>query len=191
MITTQRLAILFLFLMLCPLHIPTLSPSKAIAALAESGTVSGTVTENAFGNFTLSHDGASSKFLTGRETSYEPDDFRPQTGDKVSVTYITKQTRSGEAALVATLLKLTAINPDRKEVKSPTNGQIDEVGRKMIRINLIAEKTTMGFEIQRSTEYVPSDWKPAASDNVTVHFSRIPSRFGKTYVYVIDKIEKK
>lgn len=188
--TTQRLAILFLFLMLCPLNILH-TPAKAYAALAESGNVAGTVAEAGFGNFTLSHDGTSTKFLTGRETSYEPDDYRPQSGDKISVTYITKKARSGDNALVATLLKLNTPNPDRKELKSPANGQITEVGKKSIRVNFPSEKTSLSFEQQRSTEYVPSDWKPADGDNVTVHFNRVPGRWGKTYVYVIDKIEKK
>lgn len=187
---TQRLTVFFLFLVFCPLNISNLSPTKAFAALAESGTVAGTVAEIGFGNFNLSHNGATTKFLTGRETTFDPSNYRAQTGDTISVTYITKKARSGENALVASVVKLTAANPDRKELKSPKNGQVNEVGRIKIKITLEGEKSPTIFD-WKNPELVPDGWKPTAGDNVTVHFTKVPSKMGNAFAYVIEKLEKK
>ena len=188
--TRHRIATILNLFMICAVFALGHPGTSAYAGLTESGTVAGTVAETGFGNFTLSHDGATSKFLTGRETSYEPGDYRAQSGDKVSVTYITKKARSGENALVASVVKLTAANPDRKELKSPTNGQVTEVGRIKIKITVAGEKSPTTFDWKKP-ELVPSDWQPAAGDHVTVHFTKVPSEMGNAFVYVIEKIEKK
>ncbi|OGR02683.1 MAG: hypothetical protein A2511_00265 [Deltaproteobacteria bacterium RIFOXYD12_FULL_50_9] len=191
MLTNLRLSFVLVLLMISSMTISNLGITAAYAALGESGTVVGVVAEKSPGSFFLSHDGEKTRFLTGRETSFDPSDYRPQAGDTVSVTFSSKTMRSGTVELVANLIKLNAVNPDRKEIKSPADGQIAEVGKKMIKITFPAENMTMGFDRKRSTEFVPADWKPEAGNNVTVSFTKVPSRFGNGYVYEIDKLEKK
>lgn len=161
-------------------------------ALAGAGdqTATGVITEAGAGSFTLrTEDGAKEAFNTGRETSYEPSDFRPREGDKVQVTYYPKEVW-GRTVQAVSDLKLIKANPNFKEPPNPAVGTIKEAGRRAYSIYIPAIGTAWKFEIARGWEKIPQDWTPAAEDKVKVSYEKVPSRFTGKHVYQIKTMEK-
>lgn len=80
-------------------------------------------------------------------------------------------------------------NQDYKELESPTNGKIFEVGKNFIKILLADETSPVTFNMSRP-DLVPASWKPVAGDNVNAHFTKLPIRSKDTSPYIIEKLEK-
>lgn len=161
-----------------------------VLASAGDKTVTGVVAKGGFGKFILrTKSGKEETYNTGRETKYEPADFRAREGDKVEVTYYDKDAR-GRTIQAVSLLKLIKANPDFKEPSNPAVGTIKEAGRRNFLVYIPKIKKAWKFEIARGWKSIPKGWKPAADDKVKVTYKRVPSRFTGGMVYQIKTMEK-
>lgn len=160
---------------------------------AEESTVTGVVLESGFSGVVLQQPGKSAgvKYNTGRETRFTPADYSPVKGDTVKLTYYPKQLRNGAEILAVSTLTLVKMDPNRKELTSPADGTVVEVGRRNIRFHFPVSAQDLSMEPKRGMELAPSGWKPAVGDKVRVIFEKVRSRFGSGIVYVMSKIEKR
>ena len=160
--------------------------------LYAADTVTGLVVESGFSGIALKIKGKKTvvKYNTGRETIYSPDDYRPMTGDIVTISYYSKPQRGGGEILAVSSLTLVKKDPNRKELNSPAVGIVREVGRKSIRFEFPKVGQTVSLDMKRGMEKVPADWQPAVGDKVKVTFDNVKARFGSGIVKVMSKIEK-
>ncbi len=161
-----------------------------VAAGAGDETVTGVVTKGGFGSFILrSKDGTETTYNTGRATIYQPGDFRPREGDRVKISYYPKDHR-GRTILAVSTAELIAANPNIKEPGNPVTGIIKETGRRAFNVYIPEIKKVLKFEKARGTKIIPQGWKPAPDEKVRISHKRVPSRFGRGYVYTIQTFEK-
>lgn len=158
-------------------------------AFAEE-TITGVVLESGFSGVIVKAGDREGKYNTGQETAYTPADYRPVKGDTVTLSYYPKTLRNGVEVLAVASLSLVNKDPNRKELSSPANGVIQEVGVKSIRIEFPEAAQTVAMDIKRGMETLPGGWKPVAGARVTVHFDKVKSRFTNNFVLVISKLEK-
>lgn len=163
--------------------------------VAANDTVTGLVVESGMSAVVLQGaDGATTKYNLGVETNFIPGDYRPGRGDTVTLEYYAKTLRSGEDVLAVAKLTMVSKDPNRKDLESPAQGTIREVGRKSLRIDIPAVGQVVSMDLGRNMEKKPADWKPAVGDKVTVHFNRVKSSFGviglTNLVNVISILEK-
>jgi hypothetical protein len=152
--------------------------------------VTGVVTEMGHGSFILRTETKENRtFNTGRETKYEPADFRAREGDEVEVTFYDKDLR-GRIIQAVSHLKLIKLNPDFQEPANPAIGTIKEAGRRAYNIYIPEIKLTWNFELARGWKAIPKGWKPAADDQVKVTYKKVPARWTSRIVYQILTIEK-
>lgn len=150
-------------------------------------TVTGTISKSGFSGVVVN----GTKYNTGRETKYTPVDYRPLSGDTITLTYYEKAMRNGNHLLAVSTLTLVKKDPNRKELVSPADAVITEVGRSRIRFDFSSTKQIISLAMKRGMDKVPSGWKPTVGDKVVVTFSKVKSRWTSNYVTVIDKLEKK
>ncbi|MBU0483032.1 MAG: hypothetical protein KKB30_00785 [Proteobacteria bacterium] len=163
---------------------------EQVRASAGDQTVTGVVTQGGFGKFVLRTEaGKDETFNTGRETKYEPEDFRAREGDEVQVTYYDKEAR-GRTIQAVSLLKLVKANPDIKEPGNPAEGIIKEAGRRAFNIYIPDIDRTLNFEIARGWKSIPKGWTPAMDDKVSVTYKKVPSRFSGAIIYQIQTLEQ-
>jgi hypothetical protein len=161
-----------------------------VHASASDQTVTGVVSKGGRGSFILrTKAGENNTFNTGRETKYEPADFRAREGDEVQVTFYDKDFRSRTIQAVSHL-KLIKINPNFKEPPNPAVGTIREAGRRTFNIYIPEIKKAWKFEIARGWKSIPKGWTPAADDKVKVTYKKVPSRWSGAPVYQIKTLEK-
>lgn len=171
---------LFFVLMLMPL-----------AALAQDNVSKGTISEMGYGKFVLKEGGGLDRlYLVGKkDTSYEPEDWRPTAGDQVQVTWFEKKSK-----LVASNVKLVKLGPnsiDPKKMISPMRVIVKESGKSGIIATLKGTSKQARFVYARKrTQYEPVGWKPQVGEEVEVTFEAEPSRFKYDISYVIDKITR-
>lgn len=183
----KRLSMLLLMFVLIVL--PATSPDLILAAAGDQ-TLTGMVAKSGRGSIILGTSGGKEERLNlGRETAYEPADYRPMDGDKVKVTYYDKDHR-GKMIKAVTMVELIKANPDFKEPPNPATGTIKEAGRRAFNVYIPELKKGWTFEIARGWKSIPKGWKPAADDKVKVTWERVASRFGSGYVYTIKTLEK-
>ena len=149
-------------------------------------TVTGVIEKSGFSGVII--DGI--KYNTGRETKYEPEDYRPFAGDKVTLTYYQKAMRNGNNILAVSNLTLVKKDPKRKELESPAQGVIQEIGRKKIRFEFPKTNQVISMEMNRKTVRAPEGWHPSVGDKVIVTFKNVKARFGNRFVAIIEKMEK-
>ena len=162
------------------------------AAFSNPGSVvTGVITKQGFGSIIVKDSsGIEIKLNTGRETNYEPADYRCEVGDKITANYYKKFSRDGRSSLLAvkkiTLIKL---DPNRKVLQSPATGTIEKAGRKWFQVSIPAVNKTMKFERIRGTKTSPDGWIPKDGQKVIIDFEKKPARWGKNYVYVIKSMK--
>jgi hypothetical protein len=159
---------------------------------AEEMSATGVVLESGASGVILPAPGKSAgvKYNTGRETRYSPEDYRPVKGDTIKVEYYRKLLKNGEEILAVSALSLVKQDPNRKEITSPAEGVVSEIGRKNIRFHFPNTGQQVSMERQRGMELVPGGWEPAEGNKVRVHYNKVRAKFGSGFVYVITRIEK-
>ena len=157
------------------------------AAFSNSGSVvTGVITQQGFGYIIVKNSsGAEIKLNTGRETNYEPADYRCEVGDTITADYYEKVSRDSLSSLLAVKkITLVKVDPNRKVLQSPATGTIEKAGRKWFLVSIPAVNKTIKFERIRGTETSPSGWIPRDGQKVVIDFEKKPARWGKNYVYV-------
>ncbi|MFA5938401.1 MAG: hypothetical protein WC809_03505 [Sinimarinibacterium sp.] len=154
-----------------------------LAALAQDNVSKGTISEMGFGKFVLKESGGLARvYLVGkRDTSYEPDDWRPADGDQVQVAWFEKKGK-----LVASNVKLVRLGPNSvnpNDMVSPMRVKVQESGRSGIiaKIKGTSKETRFAYARKR-TEFEPVGWQPQAGEEVEVQFEAESGRSGVTYV---------
>ncbi|MBA7615297.1 hypothetical protein ES703_22575 [subsurface metagenome] len=162
------------------------------AAFSNPGSVvTGVITKQGFGSIIVKDSsGTEIKLNTGRETNYEPADYRCEMGDTITANYYKKVSRDGLSSLLA-VKKITLVkaDPNRKVLKSPATGTIEKAGRKWFQVSIPAVNKTMKFERIRGTKTSPDGWIPKDGQKVVIDFEKKPARWGKNYVYVIKSMK--
>ena len=161
------------------------------AALADDNVSRGTVAETGYGKFVLKEAGGLSRlYLLGKkDTSYTPDNWRPDTGDQVQVTFFEKK-----AKLVASQVQLVKLGPssvDPKEMVSPMHVVIRETGKSGFIATLKGSSKRVKFSYARNkTEYEPVGWVPTVGEEVEVEFAMQEATFTYNIAYVLSKITR-
>ncbi len=155
--------------------------------------VTGTIVESGMGSIIMKQKGTSTnvRYHIGRKTVYSPSNYRAQVGDKVTLSFFEKPARNGQTMLAVSSLTLKEKDPNRKALKSPAKGIIEEVGRVMIRINYTAQKTSISMAKKRGYVLQPTGYVPTAGDHVVVEFETVINRWTQQQQQVITKITKK
>ncbi|PXF58510.1 MAG: hypothetical protein C4B58_06530 [Deltaproteobacteria bacterium] len=177
--------ILIIFLIMFLLLLPTAAFSNP------DSVITGVITKQGFGYIIVKDSsGIEIKLNTGRETNYEPADYRCEIGDTITANYYKKVSRDGRSSLLA-VKKITLVkaDPNRKILKSPATGTIEKTGRKCFRVSIPAVNKTMKFERIRGTKTSPDGWIPRDGQKVVIDFEKKPARWGKSYVYVIKSMK--
>jgi hypothetical protein len=153
--------------------------------------VTGVITQQGFGHIIVKDSsGIEIKLNTGRETNYQPADYRCEVGDKITADYYEKVSRDGLSSLLAVKkITLVKVDPNRKVLQSPATGTIKKAGRKWFQVSIPAVNKTIKFERIRGTKTSPSGWVPADGQKVVIDFEKKPARWGKNYVYVIKSMK--
>ena len=109
------------------------------AAFSNQGSViTGVITQQGFGYIIVKNSsGAEIKLNTGRETKYEPANYRSEVGDKITADYYEKVSRDGRSSILA-VKKITfvKVDPYHKVLQSPATGTIERAGRKWFQISI-------------------------------------------------------
>ncbi len=163
-----------------------------VGQLRAEETRTGVVLESGYSGVVLQSpdDPNGIKYNTGRETSYSPADYRPVKGDIITLAYYQKQLPNGQDVLAVSSLKLVKMDPNRKELTSPAEGSIIEIGRKSIRIDFPENGQNISMDRKRGMQVVPGGWEPVMGDKVRVDYEKVKSRFTGGIVFVISRIEK-
>ena len=148
-------------------------------------TVTGVIDKSGFSGVVIK----GTKYNTGRETKFSPSNYRPITGDTVTVSYYPKTLRNGNSILAVSTLTLIKKDPNRKEVESPAKGTIQEIGQKKIRFDFSKTGMVVSMEKNRRTVKEPADWTPSVGDKVIVTFKKVKARFGNNFITIIEKME--
>ncbi len=158
-------------------------------------SVTGLVVESGMSAVVLQGaDGTTTRYNFGVETAYIPSDYRPGSGDTVTLEYYAKTLRNGDNVLAVAKLTMVSKDPNRKDLESPALGTIREVGKKSLRIDIPSVGQVVSMDLGRNMTKVPADWKPAVGDKVKVNFNKVKSSFGviglTNLVNVISILEK-
>jgi hypothetical protein len=156
-----------------------------------SSVITGVITQQGFGSIIVKDSsGTEIKLNTGRETNYEPADYRCEVGDTITADYYEKLSRDRLSSLLAVKkITLVKVDPNRKVLQSPATGTIEKAGRKWFQVSIPAVNKTIKFERIRGTKTSPSGWIPKDGQKVVIDFEKKPARWGKNYVYVIKSME--
>jgi len=155
----------------------------------------GKLTEEGYGKFKMLDKESQIEFLiyqSKKETTYSPEDWRPQLGDTISVDCYVKDKRFGNDAsmLVAAMIKLVEPGPQSLTIESPVKVKLLEMGRRKVLVKFEDSKKSMRFDKARKLDYDPIGWVPNSGDEIFIHFIKKESRFNYNMAYVITKIEK-
>jgi len=153
-------------------------------------TITGVVLESGLSGVIVRAGDRDGKYNTGQETNFSPSDYRPVKGDTVTLSFYPKTLRTGVDVLAVSSLTLVSKDPNRKELTSPANGIIQEVGMKSIRVEFPEAGQTVSLDMKRGMDTEPGGWKPVAGAKVTVYFDKVKSRFTNNMVLVISKLKK-
>jgi len=162
------------------------------AAFSNPGsTVTGVIANQGYGYIIVKDStGIEIKLNTGRETKYEPSNYRCEVGDKITADYYEKVSRDGLSSLLAVKkITLVKVDPNRKVLQSPATGMIEKAGRRSFQVSVPAVNKTIKFERTRGTKTSPAGWVPKDGQKVVIDFEKKPARWGKSYVYVIKSMK--
>lgn len=167
------------------------SCSMLVSVRAADNETRGTVSELGFGKFSIQDkDNANWLYYIAKDsTSFEPGDWRPAVGDKVTVSHIAV-TKRGNTISQAVKVTLDKAGPNTLDVKSPVTAEIVEVGRSGIQAKL-SDGHVVRFDKERSTQILPVGWQPVAGEKVTLTFVNKPATFGFGIGHYLVKVEKK
>jgi len=175
-----------------PVLLLLLPLSHAGQLRAAETAVTGIVVQSGLSGVMLRASGGAEpvKYRTGKETAFTPRDYRPGTGDTVTVRFHRQPQPRGKVALVASALILVSKAPARTEIASPAVGIVRKVGRKRIRFEFPALDQVVTMEMRRGTRREPERWRPAVGDRVRVYYEKVPARFVRKTVLVINRLER-
>lgn len=163
-----------------------------LATLAGEGTAAkGTISEMGYGKFRLKEDGGLERlYLVGKkETSYEPNDWRPEAGDQISVDFYQKKDKlvAGKVSLV----KLGPNSVDPKQMVSPLRVVVRETGKSGIKATLKGTSKEVKFSSARKkTKYEPVGWVPSPGEEIEVEFTTQAAKFTYDIAYVLSKVTR-
>jgi hypothetical protein len=168
-----------------------LSCSLLASARAADNETRGTVSETGFGKFSIQDKDNSNwlYYVAKDSTSFDPNDWRPAVGDKVTVSHVAV-TKRGSTISQAVKVTLDKAGPNTLDVKSPVSAEIIEVGRSGVQAKL-SDGHVVRFDKQRSTQILPVGWQPAPGEKVTLTFVNKPATFGFGIGHYLVKVEKK
>jgi hypothetical protein len=173
------------------LFIALLLATPLVAAAADETASKGTIAEMGYGKFRLTEAGGLDRlYLVGKkETAYEPMDWRPGTGDQVSVTFFTKKDKL--VASQVTLVKLGPNSIDPKQMVSPMRVTVRETGKSGIIATLKGTTKQVKFSnARKKTKYDPVGWVPAPGEEIEVEFTTVPSRFAFDITYQLGTVKR-
>jgi hypothetical protein len=166
--------------------------ASPFATLAADGTTSkGTIGEMGYGKFLLKEAGGLDRlYLVGKkDTAYEPQDWRPDAGDQVDVSFFQKKDKL--VASQVTLVKLGPNSIDPKKMVSPLRVVVRETGKSGI------IGTPKGFakpvkfsNARKKTKYDPVGWVPAPGEEIEIEFTTVPSRFAFDITYQMGTVKR-
>ncbi|MBN2302780.1 MAG: hypothetical protein JXN60_09740 [Lentisphaerae bacterium] len=158
---------------------------------AHAEEAKGIVSEMGFGKFRLKEsDNVARLFhLKKKTTSFEPADWRPAEGDKISLTFMETVSRSG-TILQAQQVKLKKAGPNTFDLENPVDVEIIETGRSGFIVKLIRRNKQWRFDRHRRTEMVPAGWIPCTGEKARIHFQKKVAAFTFGIGYQADKVER-
>jgi hypothetical protein len=174
---------LFVAALLLLLPLPTLAGEDTVAK--------GTISEMGYGKFRLKENGGLERlYLVGKkDTSYEPNDWRPEAGDQISVDFFQKKDKL--VAGKVTLVKLGPNSVDPKQMVSPLRVVVRETGKSGIKATLKGTTKEVKFSSQRKkTKYEPVGWVPTPGEEVEVEFTTQAAKFTYDIAYVLSKVTR-
>jgi len=174
------------------LGLMTALTALALACPAFAGeTAEGTVGSTGIGSFKLiDATGTAREFnLAKKTTKYEPAEWRPATGDKISVAY-TEITKGNDKVLRVDTVTLTKAGPETVLFTSPVEVVLTEVGKSGVRGKVGAEGKIVKFDRTRDTQLDPTGWVPAPGEKTKIEFQAKESTFAFGVTYVITKMSK-
>jgi hypothetical protein len=157
-------------------------PVSLGALAADENVAKGTIAEMGYGKFRLKENGGLERlYLVGKkDTSYEPNDWRPEAGDQISVDFFQKKDKL--VAGKVTLVKLGPNNVDPKQMVSPLRVVVRETGKSGIIATL---KGT-----SKAVKYEPVGWVPEAGEEVEIEFTTAAAKFTYDIAYVMSKVTR-
>lgn len=174
-----------------PLFIAALLLLPLAVTAADGTSARGTISEMGYGKFRLKEDGGLERlYLVGKkDTSYEPNDWRPESGDQIAVDFFQKKDKL--VAGKVTLVKLGPNNVDPKQMVSPLRVVVRETGKSGIKATLKGTSKEVKFSFQRKkTQYEPVGWVPAPGEEVEVEFTKAEAKFTYDISYNLTKITR-
>jgi hypothetical protein len=175
-----------------PLLLALLMLPVSLGALAADENVAkGTIAEMGYGKFRLKENGGLERlYLVGKkDTSYEPNDWRPEAGDQIAVDFFQKKDKL--VAGKVTLVKLGPNNVDPKQMVSPLRVVVRETGKSGIIATLKGTSKAVKFSSQRKkTKYEPVGWVPAAGEEIEIEFTTAAAKFTYDIAYVMSKVTR-
>jgi hypothetical protein len=165
----------------------------ALACSAQAADqIDGIITEIGFGAFNVTAASGTDLRLheSNKTTVYTPENWRPQTGDKVHIEF-TEEYRRDRSVLMVDQAKLIEPGPETHLLESPLNAIIEEAGRSGYRARLPDYGNQVHkFITSRETTVSPPEWSPSPGDTVKIHFETQAARFGFGLSYLITQIER-
>lgn len=163
----------------------------ALGTPAFPETVQGPVTETAFGKIVMKVEGSASLHLalSAKETTYEPELWRPLAGDEIEAEYVSVEGKRG-SILKLVHAKALSMGPASQALQGESvEIEVTAVSNRGISGHVVGTDVEVRFLWQKRTEIEPADWRPAPGDRVAVAFTVEPSRmFGLNYR--ADSLEK-
>lgn len=154
-------------------------------------TAKGTIAEQGYGKFYLDDESGTRLHIyeSKKSTIYEPNTWRPNTGDKVTVQY-TKQMGKNAMKLVASKITLVEAGSMTVNFESPVEVEVMEIGRSKILANVITANQAIRFDKAKGMQFVPTGWIPMPGEKAKLYFFTKPSTFKFGLTYMASKLEK-
>jgi hypothetical protein len=145
-----------------------------VTARAPRMTTQGVVGKSSAGSFQLTEAGGLLRLynLSKKLTQYAPADWRPATGDTVSVRYFELEKDDGAAVLCPEVITLVKAGPDTFRLPNPVVVQLSDIGISGYRaIAPGYEARPVKFKRHSGTRTVPVGWLPAPGDKAKITFT--------------------
>ena len=163
------------------------------ATPARSDEATGTITDTGFGSYKIDDSGTLREFNISKGKSvYEPVNWRPEKGDKVSISYSVTPNKRGKTVLAVQKTTLVKAGPNTiADLTSPVTAIVVETGISGVKVKL-PKGQIIKFDYKRSnaTEKVPAGWVELPGEKAIITFQVQRNRWTDNINYVADKVEK-
>jgi hypothetical protein len=163
------------------------------ATPARSDEANGTITDTGFGSYKIDDNGTMREFNISRGKSvYEPVNWRPEKGDKVSITFSVTPNKRGKTVLAVQKTTLIKAGPNTiADLASPVTVTVVETGISGVKVKL-PKGQIIKFDYKRgnATEKVPAGWVELPGEKAIITFQVQRNRWTDNINYVADKVEK-